>query len=417
MKNIVLVLFIILSLIFSVNLTYALSAEQIKQRYEETKEGKTDNSTITSQETTAGEAYMCQVTPNDGEEDGVMLNSTDLTVLVKITFDVRSGEDNTSLNNFNIYCNNSFVALGTDSPSSVSFLPGNYECEFEKISPTTFYNKTIIFEADSDKVIDITMSKWFHLTTEEHNWLEEIYNCLINGECINLLRAINQTTTQIWQQVTRTNRNVVSQEQFISNTLSSTSNITINYTIQIPFKQGYANGELLPLRMYFWFTDVGKTHCYNQNKETESNSAESPYCFPLVAEILGPNNGSVTFTVDLRPNLPTGSYNVTRAIEIDPIVEGMQQWINYGQEDVGQVKVEEGNSNPFINLDKTGETSPPKTGLLTGAAIQNIKNNINKFLNGEQFLALMGMLTFVISLLIICLTIYKIKKLSQALSK
>ncbi len=36
---------------------------------------------------------MCQVTANDGETDGITLNSTDLAVLWNITFDVRSGED------------------------------------------------------------------------------------------------------------------------------------------------------------------------------------------------------------------------------------------------------------------------------------------------------------------------------------
>ena len=64
--------------------------------------------------------------------------------------------------------------------------------------------------------------------------------------------------------------------------------------------------ELLPIRLYFWFTDTARTTCYNQDKATDTNRAESPYCLPLVAEILGPNNGSVTFTVDLRPNLSNG---------------------------------------------------------------------------------------------------------------
>lgn len=384
----------------------ALTAQQIKQVYEETKDGKTDNSTIVAQETTAGDTYMCQVTPNDAEEDGVTLNSTSLQILWNITFDVRSGETNVSLPNFNIYCNNSFIIVGAASPISIGFLPANYECTFVA---TEFYNKTINFVADSDKTINVKMSREFSLTIEEHNMLEEIYNCLKTGECIKLLRAINQTTTQIWQQVTRTNRNVVTQEQFISNTLSNTSNITLNYTIQIPFKQGYTNGELLPLRLFFWFTDTNKTKCYNQDKTTDSNRAESPYCFPLIAETLGPNNGSVTFTIDLRPNLPTASYNVIRAIEIDPIVEGLQRWVNYGQEDVGQVTVEEGNEEAEITLEKIAETLPPKTGFLTGATIQGIRN----FLTGNQIVVIVGItaITFLLAIIVICSTIYKIRRI------
>jgi len=384
---------------------YALTSEQIKQRYEETKGGLTTSSTIVAQETTPGETYMCQVTPNDGEEDGVTLNSTDLTVLWNITFDVRSGETNASLPNFNIYCNNSFIILSTTSPTSIGFLPANYECTFVA---TEFYNKTITFTADVDKTINVKMSREFSLTIEEHTWLEWLYNCWKAGDCRKLLENINQTTTQIWQQVTKTNRDVVTQEKFISSSLSNTSNITLNYTVNIPFKQGYANGELLPLRLFFWFTDINKTRCYNQDKGTDSNRAESPYCFPLIAETLGPNNGSMTFTIDLRPNLPVGSYNITRTIEIDPILEGTRTWINYGQEDVGQVTVEEGNDNPSVILDKTGETSPPRTGILTGAAIQEIKS----FLTENQILAMTTIIsiTVLIAIIVICITFYKVKK-------
>ena len=89
----------------------------------------------------------------------------------------------------------------------------------------------------------------------------------------------------------------------------------------------------------------------------------------------------------------------------------MRQWINYGQEDIGQVAVEEGNDNPSINLDKTGETLPPKTGLLTGATIQDIKN----FLTNKDILVLAGMLTFIVSLVIISITLYKIKKLQYSI--
>jgi hypothetical protein len=319
-----------------------------------------------------GETWNCSVSANDGTDNSA-LNSSSVIVGYNITFDVRDGETNLSLPpTFNIYCDDSWQVTGVSSPYSRVFSQGSYECTFVKAN---YFNETKAFVADCDKTVYVTVSLAGKMTTEEHNWLEWLYNCWKNGDCRALLENINQTTTQIWQQVTRTNRDVVTQETFVSDTLSSSSNITIDYTVQIPFKQGYSNGELLPFRMYFWFTDEAKTTCYNQDKrDGGQNRAENLYCFPLIAETLGPNNGSVNFTVDLRPNLTEGTYNVVRAIEIDPIFGGEQTWTNYGQESIGQVKVENGNYNPSINIDKTGETLPPKTGFLTGTAIKDLVN-------------------------------------------
>jgi hypothetical protein len=384
-----------------------LSEEQIKQRYEETRDGLTTNSTILSQETTPGNTFLCQITVHDGESEGMTLNSSSLQVLWNISFDVRSGEDNTSLNNFDIYCNNSWNVIGVNSPYSVGFLPESYECEFEKWP--AFYNKNVEFTANRDKTINVKMSKQLSLTIEEHNWLEALYECVINKNCeaFKLWENTNQTVFNIWKRVTRTDRSVVTQEEFISNTLSNTSNITINYTIQIPFKQGYASGELLPLRMYFWFTDINKTKCFDQDKRTDSNRAEAPYCFPLIAETIGPNNGSVNFVVDLRPSLPDGTYNITRAIEIDPILEGMQRWVNYGQEDIGGIRIEEGNEEPDIALAKTGETLPPKTGFLTGNAIKRIKDLKEGILNKDNLIILVLTLNTIV--LIYLVIIFKKK--------
>ena len=78
------------------------------------------------------------------------------------------------------------------------------------------------------------MSKIGALTVEEHTWLEWLYNCWNNGECLNLLQNINQTTTQTWQRLTGTDRSVITQEKILSYSLSSTSNISINYTIEVP---------------------------------------------------------------------------------------------------------------------------------------------------------------------------------------
>src|SRR3989344_5695289 len=185
------------------------------------------------------------------------------------------------------------------------FAPGDYICQYTATSSGVgYFDKTNSFTADSNKTVVVPMSSSAGLTAEEHNWLEFLYTCFNSGECIDLLRTINQTTKDIWKRVTGTDTSVVTFENITTNTLSATSNISIDYTIDIPIKEGYATGSLLPLRMFFWITDVNKTKCFNQDKATDTNRAEAPYCLPLVAETLGPNGGQVNFTVDLRPNIP-----------------------------------------------------------------------------------------------------------------
>ncbi|RJQ18121.1 hypothetical protein C4573_00160 [Candidatus Woesearchaeota archaeon] len=54
----------------------SLTPNQVKQMYNETALGKTDNSTITDLETITGENWTCFVTPNDGYEDGLTKNTS-----------------------------------------------------------------------------------------------------------------------------------------------------------------------------------------------------------------------------------------------------------------------------------------------------------------------------------------------------
>ncbi len=176
---------------------------------------------------------------------------------------------------------------------------------------------------------------------QEHTWFQAIYDCTSTGNCTlynnlyNSLSKINQTVVNIWQRLTGTDRSVILQENITSYYKGPSSNIEIDYTIKIPYKEGVPLSELLPIRLYFWFTNVSRTGCYNQDKASDTNRAEDPYCLPLVAETLGPNNGTKTFKVSLRPNLVTGTYNITRSIEIDPL--GV--WTQYGREDIGQIEV------------------------------------------------------------------------------
>ena len=57
-----------------------LSDAQIKQLYEDTKNGYSDNRTIVSQETFIGELWQCFVTPNDGSSDGPTNASNNVTI-------------------------------------------------------------------------------------------------------------------------------------------------------------------------------------------------------------------------------------------------------------------------------------------------------------------------------------------------
>ncbi len=306
---------------------------------------------------------------------------------------------------FNIECNNDFNISGVNNPYNATnkFSPGTWECTFFGLTssaPKTYLPKTQSIIVDNHKWIIIPMSESGGLTEEEHNWLEELYYCIIGGNC----EAYN-LWSNTWKRITKTDRAVVSQETFISNILSSNSNITLNYTISIPYKEGYANGEYLPLRLFFWFTNISNNKCYNQDKTTDFNRAVEPYCFPLVAETLGPNNGTVTFRVDLRPSLSDGNYNITRAIEIDPLVNGEQTWTNYGQEDIGQIDVERSNENPSINIDNEIRSN---NGFLTGGIIGVVKN----LLSGWQIvviIAILGVVLISISF-IISKTLLKLKR-------
>jgi hypothetical protein len=58
----------------------ALSSQQILQRFTETKNGLSSSSTIAAQETVSGQKWVCYVTPNDGDQDGITLPSNQITV-------------------------------------------------------------------------------------------------------------------------------------------------------------------------------------------------------------------------------------------------------------------------------------------------------------------------------------------------
>jgi hypothetical protein len=384
---------------------YALTPEQIRQDYLDSKDGHTNNRTIVSQETNGSDIYKCQITPNDGIDDGITLNSSDLTVVWNITFNITSGEDGSQLSNVNIYCNNSWSVTGVNSPYEHGFLLGSYECSFSK---EEFYNRVVIFTADNDKIVNVKLSRERQLTVEEHTWLEAIYNCVILGDCslYNLLLEINQTIGNIWEYTKPTDDSVITFEDITNKVVNSTSNLTIDYTVNIPVKAGYSLGTYLPIRIGYWFLDEANATCYNQGDKP--TGVKDPYCQPLIIETIGPMGGSVNFTVELQPTLPSGNYSIKRIIDIDP----NSVWINYGQELIGTFMVTESISSSGISIEKTGEVIPEREKQLqnikseiTGAAI-----GVSPLLSGWQIVIIITVIGGVLIVFIISKTILKLKK-------
>ncbi|MBE3136799.1 MAG: hypothetical protein IMZ43_05330, partial [Thermoplasmata archaeon] len=59
---------------------YSLSAEQIHQNYLDSKDGMSSNSTIVPEETEMADTWQCEVTPSDGQLDGITKISNPLTI-------------------------------------------------------------------------------------------------------------------------------------------------------------------------------------------------------------------------------------------------------------------------------------------------------------------------------------------------
>ena len=78
-----------------------------------------------SQETEAGDVWMCQVTANDGFDESDTLNSTGVEVKWAIEFNIYSGETGANLTNVNVNCNNSWSGT-IDSYDVVGFTTGDY---------------------------------------------------------------------------------------------------------------------------------------------------------------------------------------------------------------------------------------------------------------------------------------------------
>ncbi len=310
-----------------------------------------------------------------------------------ITFDVRSGEDGSQLSNVNIYCDYEDFEQGGDTSNPYGpylFPQAEWECTFEKTLPE-YYNKTVSFTTDSDKTIDVVLGLKGELTNEEHDWLEKLYNCLYLGieedceamnhleeinasqeEIQSMLEEINQTVTSIWEQSLPTDDSVVLDEDVINTEVNDTYNLTINYSVYIPVKAGYDEGDFLPVRIKYWFMDDDDSCISQGDPSSDGFDMIEPYCIPLTVYTIGEMDSVINFTVQLRPSLSAGEYTIIRSVEIDP----NQVWINYGQGSIGSLVVTKGNEVASVGIEKATETlqatSPPSnplTGLLTSGLL------------------------------------------------
>jgi hypothetical protein len=342
-----------------------------------------------------------------GNENKTDVLTFDVT-LVNITFNITSGEDGSQLTNVNIYCNDSWNVSGVSSPYSNGFVPGVYSCTFTQIEPIEYFSKTIPFVADSDKIIDVIMSEKAWLTIEEHNWLESVYECLYEGDCLalNLLLDINQTTSKTWNQFKRTDQSIVTFENVTSYIVSNMSNLTINYTVNVPIKEGYGVVEglqgyddFLPIRISYWFLDETNTTCYNQGEKPAG--VEAPYCNPLTVQTVGQINTSIDFMVDLRPDLPEGDYTIVRNIEIDPD----NVWIDYGQEIIGKVKILTSGES-LISLRHAEENTKEVLKVMNKPLPETVTNTETSVMTGLASLLTPNNFSLIMSVITLCLVAY-----------
>lgn len=388
----------------------ALTDQEILQHYQKHYDF------IPAEITNLNDEWQCRVTGNDGEYETGTLASNTLTIIprnVSISFNVTSGEDGSAIQQLDdINCNYGGFAWDSDpsNPYGPYLFPEGttWGCTFKETIPSTqYWNKTITFMPDGDagsQSIDVVLSAHGGLLAEEHMQLAWLYDCWHDGDCMKLLEYINETASNIWDNFRRTDESIVLEEEMVNNGYGEGDPILIDYTIHIPRKPGYSDYDLLPVRMYFWFADeelTGAPFCYDQGYK-ENETVVTPICRPLMAETLGPMNNNLSFQVNLQPGLPAGSYSVIRSIEIDP----QGNWINYGQEKIGTIKVTEKNDNPSIEITDVQMPQKPEneeTATIPKDDQKHGDNSItgNSVLDSIKALNLFGYYTGLISLFVL----------------
>jgi hypothetical protein len=160
--------------------------------------------------------------------------------------------------------------------------------------------------------------------------------------------------------------------------MDASSDIVINYTIRAPIKSGYVAGDYVPMKLYYWFINNNTGQCESQFYATHS---ATPYCDPLMVEVMGRVEQDVSFVANLHPTLyKDNEYAIVREVWIDPIEDGQQRWVKYASGHIGNVLVVE------------------DTGAPEGEAIISEEAHRNKYLAG------------IIGICIICYILYLRKK-------
>jgi len=148
----------------------ALSPAQIFQRYLETKDGLSNKSTMVKQETRPGEAWKCQVTPNDGFGDGESKFSNDLTLFpLNLTIQtIGNGTTNPAPTTYTYYEGSTIIVnalpsygwkldrwlldnsdAGNDNPYTLIMNSNhNLTAVFTEITAKVYHNLTIVFSGN-----------------------------------------------------------------------------------------------------------------------------------------------------------------------------------------------------------------------------------------------------------------------------
>ena len=171
------------------------------------------------------------------------------------------------------------------------------------------------------------------------NYLDEINDTTHSGTT-DILREVNQTIHYIWERFERVNATQqIHNETVLSAILSKTSNIKLWYNLTIPLKQGYTTDDYLPIRIKYWFINLGSDiasasddSCVNQARTFES---AFPHCNAIIAQYVGKGSSTVNFNVTLQPSLGIGNYSIVRELEIDP----NNVWISYNFGTIGSFEV------------------------------------------------------------------------------
>ncbi len=312
-------------------------------------------------------SYSLIVYANDTAGNEVSAEVHFTVGLYNVTFHIYDGDTGSNMSYVTFTCSDTDYQnenTGATTNPTYEFVSGNYTCTFSK---NNYFNTTQNFYVTDDMIVDVKMAVAGFLSGEEHDWLEYLYNCWSTGDCRDTLNSIetmvvyiNQTTEQInetvnkvWDQFEQTDEGVVDETR-ISMEVNEFSNITINYSITVPVKQGY---QFLPIRIFYWFLNEDNTSCYSQGNYTVEMI--EPYCQPLVAHTIGEVNTVLNFTVEMRPSLPAGNYTLVRRIDIDP----EDVWINYGHEAIGTIEVTEDSTEASVGLKVAGASEPAESDI------------------------------------------------------